>query len=229
MKKLLYKEFALSMHPMCYVFALVFPILILIPNFPLFVGTLYIIPSFSILFLGANKGKQSNDLFYTALLPIRKQDIVKARLLSVIALEAITLTMMAIFVPAKMAIEQAMGSEGQVFTTAGIISSFAFSILGYMVVNTIFFLMFYHNGRSIIAPTLISTFTYLIFILVFTSVLPAVNPETGEAIIPGYYNIFVNTHPGIQFAYVGAAMVLFAIDAFLIYKKASQELLKVDL
>ena len=62
MKALLYKEFKLAMHPICYVFIAMFPLMILIPSYPIAIGFLYVLTCYPILFLGANKGQQSNDL-----------------------------------------------------------------------------------------------------------------------------------------------------------------------
>ncbi|MCQ2795905.1 MAG: ABC-2 transporter permease [Bacilli bacterium] len=229
MKSLLYKEFRLAMHPLCYIFALVFPLMLLIPNFPLFVGTLYIIPGFAILFLGANKGKQSNDLFYSALLPIRKRDIVFARMMSVMAMELITLIMMGVMYPLKLVIEANMGPTSP-FTTEGIMSGFAFALVGYAFVNAVYFLMFYKSGRSVTAPTLIGTFGYVIYILVFTSILPAVNPDNhNEPLVPGFYDAFVRMDISIQIVYLVVAFVLYLIANYFVYKKASQELERADL
>ena len=80
MKALLYKEFKLAMHPVCYAFIFLFPLMILIPKFPTAVGYIYVLSSYPILFLGANKGQQSNDLLYSTLMPVRKKDIVIARI-----------------------------------------------------------------------------------------------------------------------------------------------------
>ena len=74
MKALLYKELKLAMHPICYVFIALFPFMILIPSYPIAIGFLYVLTCYPILFLGANKGQQSNDLLYSTLLPIRKKD-----------------------------------------------------------------------------------------------------------------------------------------------------------
>ena len=76
MKALIYKEFRLAVHPICYLFVFLFPLMILIPSYPLGVGFIYILSAYPILFLGANKGQQSNDLLYSTLLPVRKKDIV---------------------------------------------------------------------------------------------------------------------------------------------------------
>ncbi|MCQ2796824.1 MAG: ABC-2 transporter permease [Bacilli bacterium] len=228
MKSLLYKEFRLAMHPVCYVFTLLFPLMVLIPNYPLFVGTLYIVPMFSVLFLGANKGKQSNDLFYSALLPIRKSDIVKARMLTVIIVEAVTLLLVAAFYPLKLLIMQSANIPSP-FALDGIVSNFAFVVVGYLIVNAIFFLMFYKKGRSVLAPTLISTFTYVIYIMVFTTVLSAVDPTSGAPLIPGFYQAFINIELWLQFVYLAIACLIFAGGMFFIFKKASQELNNADL
>lgn len=229
MKSLLYKEFRLAMHPLCYVFTFVFPLMVLIPNFPLFIGTLYIIPGFTILFLGANKGKQSNDLFYSALLPIRKKDIVKARLMSVMAMEMMALIMMGIMYPLKLVIEANMPEVTSPFPTSGIISGFAFALVGYVLVNAVYFLMFYKSGRSVTAPTLIGTFGYVIHILIFTSILPAYDPKSKTALAPGFYQAFISIDQGIQVIYLAVAILLYLVGNYLVYKKASQELEHADL
>lgn len=234
MKKLLYKEFVLSMHPMCYVMTLVFPIMCLIPNFPLFIGTLYVVPAFSFLFLGAQKGKQTNDLFYSALLPIRKQDIVKARMISAICMELACLLMLGILIPIKMVIEGAIGPMGQVFTSAGIVSSLAFAVIAYAVVNAIYFLMFYKNGRSVMAPSLIATFFYVIFTFVFGSLLTAVNPPLNpgdpiQPLVPGFYNAFVSIDIGYQFIYLLVALLIYFLANYFVYKEASKRLIRADL
>lgn len=226
MKKLLYKEFTLCMHPLIYIFGLVFPFMFLIPNYPLFVGTLYIIPMFSIFFLGAKKGVQSHDLYYSALLPIRKKDIVKARMASVVTIETITLSITALLVPAKIALMKAIPSEEQqvipgLNSLEGLINSYAFVILGYLMVNAIFFLMFYKKGRSITAPTLISTFGYVIYIAIFTIILPAFSA--------GWRKVFVEIPYWQQSIYLLVAIVVFVVGTILIYRKAAKELELADL
>ena len=87
MKALIYKELKLAMHPICYVFIAMFPFMILIPSYPLAIGFIYVLSCYPVLFLGANKGQQSNDLLYSTLLPVRKKDIVLARIFTVIFMQ----------------------------------------------------------------------------------------------------------------------------------------------
>ena len=43
MKALIYKEFKLSMHPICYIFVAAFPLMILIPSYPIGIGFIYVL------------------------------------------------------------------------------------------------------------------------------------------------------------------------------------------
>ena len=99
MKALLYKEFKLAMHPICYVFILFFPLMILIPSYPLGIGFIYVLTCYPILFLGANKGQQSNDLLYSTLMPVRKKDIVLARIITVITIQVAFMLLMTALYP----------------------------------------------------------------------------------------------------------------------------------
>ena len=99
MKALIYKEFKLAMHPICYVFIFLFPFLILIPSYPLAIGFIYVLTCYPILFLGANKGQQSNDLLYSVLLPIRKKDVVLVRIFTVLFMQIVFMVMMSLLFP----------------------------------------------------------------------------------------------------------------------------------
>lgn len=75
MKHLLYKEFKLAMHPTMYIFLLL-SIMVLIPSYPYYVAFMYICLGMYFTFL---QGRETNDLFFTATLPVRKKDVVTAR------------------------------------------------------------------------------------------------------------------------------------------------------
>ena len=102
MKALIYKELKLAMHPICYVFIVAFPFMILIPSYPIAIGFIYVLTCYPILFLGANKGQQSNDLLYSTLLPVRKKDIVLARIFTVILMQLGFILVMSALYPLAM-------------------------------------------------------------------------------------------------------------------------------
>ena len=85
MRNLMYKEFKLCVHLTSYLF-LPLAAMLLIPNYPYYVSFFY--QTLAIFFLFLN-GNTNNDVTFTTLLPIRKRDAVKARLLTVVILESL--------------------------------------------------------------------------------------------------------------------------------------------
>ena len=226
MKALLYKELRLAMHPICYVFICLFPFMILIPSYPLGVGFIYILACYPILFLGANKGQQSNDLLYSVLLPVRKKDIVLARILTVILMQVtFMLIMIPLFFLAKVINNAvvASASKPDEFTIPGLgLNSFvlllAIAIIGYALADLIFFPIYYKRGRSIVMSTLFTILGFVAYIGIFTIALPY---------IPGL-EIMKNMHIGIQFAILGGAILISVFLHLAVYKISSNRLEKVD-
>lgn len=85
MKQLLVKEFKLTGHPLSFFF-LAFSAMTMIPGYPILVGSFFI--SLGI-FYTFQFAREYNDVLYTALLPVKKSDVVKARYLFVVTLQLI--------------------------------------------------------------------------------------------------------------------------------------------
>ncbi|MDO9120569.1 MAG: ABC-2 transporter permease, partial [Anaerolineaceae bacterium] len=84
MNNLLNKELRLVIHPLYYLTAL-FGALILIPNWVYFVALMYVLfIAFPNIFMNA---KAQNDTGFSVLMPVRKRDVVKARVISMSILE----------------------------------------------------------------------------------------------------------------------------------------------
>ena len=233
MKALLYKELKLAMHPICYVFIFTFPLMLLIPSYPIAVGFIYVLSCYPILFLGANKGQQSNDLLYTALLPVRKKDIVLARMMTVAIMQFVFMAMMACLFPLayvirdniKVSAEEAGKLES--LTDAGFgldafVSVLAFAIIGFALADIIFFPIYYKHGKSIVMSTLFTILGFITYLGVFTIALPLM--------FEPYKNFFSNNGSGIwiQFAFLGVALLIYAIIHFFVYKISANRLEKVD-
>lgn len=75
MKQLLYKEWKLCAHPTMYLFPALAAML-LIPSYPYYVAFIYTALSVFFVF---QTGRENDDVFFSATLPVRKRDIVKAR------------------------------------------------------------------------------------------------------------------------------------------------------
>ena len=226
MKALIYKELKLSMHPICYVFIVLFPLMILIPSYPLGIGFIYILACYPILFLGANKGQQSNDLLYSTLLPVRKKDIVLARIFTVIFMQVAFMLIMSALYPLARYINDSVSSGGSSSSSVTIpglgLNSYllllAIAIVGYALADLIFFPIYYKKGKSIVMSTLFTIIGFVIYIGVFT---------IGIVYIPGL-EILNNLHIGIQAgALAGAILISFALH-LVVYKVSSNRLEKVD-
>ncbi len=233
MKALIYKEFKLAMHPVCYVFIALFPLMILIPKYPIAVGFIYIFTTYPILFLGANKGQQSNDLLYSTLLPVRKKDIVLARILTVIIMQVSFILLMTAFYPGAIAINNAIirsveeakqaGKAVEDMTIPGLglnsyVLMLAIAISGYAVADFVYFTIYYKKGKSILLPTLLAILGFATYICLVTIGLPY---------IPGLE--FLNSiHIGIQFAVLGVALLFSFGMHFITYLVASKRFEKVD-
>ena len=226
MKALIYKEFKLAMHPICYVFIVLFPFMILIPSYPLGIGFIYVLTCYPILFLGANKGQQSNDLLYSTLLPVRKKDIVMARIFTVIFMQiAFILVMTALYPVARIinnAIAQSAEKPSEYMIPGLGLDSYvllvAIALIGYAIADIIFFPIYYKHGKSIVMSTLFTILGFVVYIGIFTIGLP---------FIPGL-DILNNLHLGIQFAILGAAILISFGLHVVVYKVSSKRLEMVD-
>ena len=227
MKALLYKEFKLAMHPICYVFVFAFPFMILIPSYPIAIGFIYVLSCYPILFLGANKGQQSNDLLFSTLLPVRKKDIVLARIITVIIMQVTFMLLMSALVPLAYYIQESIKAGGGEVENAGIglngfVSILAIVIVGYALADLIFFPIYYKNGKSIVMSTLFTILGFIVYLLVLTIALPFIPG------CEGYVNALSNVHIGIQFIYLAAAIVISFLIHILVYKISAKRLERVD-
>ncbi len=226
MKALIYKELKLAMHPICYVFIVLFPFMILIPSYPLGIGFIYVLTCYPILFLGANKGQQSNDLLYSTLLPVRKKDIVMARILTVIFMQIAFILVMTALYPVARIINNAIAQSAKKpseYTIPGLgldsyVLLLAIALIGYAIADIIFFPIYYKHGKSIVMSTLFTILGFVVYIGIFTIGLP---------FIPGL-DILNNLHLGIQFVILIAAILISFALHIIVYKVSAKRLEKVD-
>ena len=172
MKALLYKEFKLAMHPICYIFVCLFPFMMLIPSYPLAIGFIYILSCYPILFLGANKGQQSNDLLYSTLLPVRKKDIVMARIFTVAIMQFAYMIITSCLYPLALYMSTKNMGAAPGLTINGYVSVLAIAIIGYALADLIFFPIYYKRGKSIVMSTLLTIIGFVVYIAIFTIAIP---------------------------------------------------------
>ena len=227
MKPLIYKELKLSMHPICYIFVALFPLMILIPSYPIAIGFIYVLSCYPILFLGANKGQQSNDLLYSTLLPVRKKDIVLARILTIAIIQFTFMAVMSALLPIALLIQNKIQIDTGEVKIPGLglnayVSILAIAIIGYAIADLIFFPIYYKNGKSIVMSTLFTIFGFMAYLAIFTIALPYIPG------CEGYVDLLSNRGIGVQFIIFGAALLIYVLIHLIVYKISSKRLEKVD-
>ena len=136
MKTLLYKQLRLVCHPMTPVFCL-FGVMILIPNYPYSVTFFYVTLGLFFTFLNMREQK---DIYYSAILPIRKRDTVKAALLFAVLVEVLSVVITsAQLQPDK---DNAVGMDGNLMLLGA-------GFLIYGVFNLVFFTVLYRSGYKV--------------------------------------------------------------------------------
>lgn len=156
MKDLLFKEFKLALHPTSIIF-LALSAMLLIPNYPYYVTFFY--TGLGVFFTCLN-GRENNDIFYTASLPVRKKDIVKARILLVVILQILQVIIAAVFA----LLRQALNMEENLAGMDANIAFFGFAFIMMGLFNLIFFGIYYKNVFKVGKAFLISSIVTFIYI-----------------------------------------------------------------
>ena len=157
MKQLLYKEYKLclvSMVPIFYLFAL----LLLIPNYPYLVAAFFTCNSIFFLF---KQSVANGDLLFTALLPVPKGDVVKARVGFVVVIQMI---MFLLFIP-MIFVNHALYAGGNPAGTAGSLTFLAAALVLFTIFNGVYIPAFYKDETKtdkLFLISLIAVFGWII-------------------------------------------------------------------
>ena len=155
MKNLLYKEFRLVVHPMFYL-VLLCGALLLIPQWVFFLAPMYFffitVPNvFSI-------GKAQNDTGFSAMMPVRRSDIVKARMASIVVLEVLQILSTAIFAALNLAL---YSQDNFLMNPNATFIGLVFVM--FAVFNLVFFPMFYKTGYKLGLPVVAAMVAAVLF------------------------------------------------------------------
>lgn len=138
MKKLLYKELALAAHPTSIVFACL-GCLVVVPAYPYTVIFMFgcLAP-----FLTFQYARETNDLWYTALLPVTKKESVRGKCLLIVSIQLFQLLIAVPSVFLRKILEVGNNPVGIDATIAW----FGFGMIIYGIFDLIFFPAYYRNG-----------------------------------------------------------------------------------
>lgn len=211
MKQLLFKEFKLAVHPTNYIF-LACGALLLIPTWPYYVAFFYTTLALFFIFL---TGRENNDVLFSALLPVKKSDIVRARCAVFAIFEVASVVLSLPFV----ALRRIIIPEPSYLTDCNV-AFFGLVFVMYALFNAIFIPHFYRTAHKInyVVPC-IAIFVFiliaeaLVFFPVIGPYLDAVSPSGMLAQLP---------------VLIGGIAV-FALGMLLTCRKAIANFEKVDL
>ena len=157
MKALMKKEWKLAMTPVPLLF-LALSALVLVPSYPYYVTFFYTTLGIFLFFQAA---RENRDIAYTLLLPVKKRQIVYARVWTVVQIELLQLVCCVPFmlVRAGYGIQNAVGIEANcAFLGFGAV------LLG--VFNSVFLPMHYKNGYDLGKPFVVSSLVMFLGICV---------------------------------------------------------------
>ena len=156
MKALLYKEFKLIINPVFYLVAL-FSALILIPQWVYFVALLYFC------FMAAPNlftlSKTYKEVYFSATQPVRRRDIVKARIWSLVVLELLQILVAAVCVALKLT----LWTTPNYLFMDGNIAFLGLSFIMFGLFNIIMVPMFYKTAYKILGAVIFATAAAVLF------------------------------------------------------------------
>lgn len=215
MRNLLYKEFKLSIAPWAYIIPLL-GVLLLIPDYPYFISLMYAffitIPTTFVIC------KEQRDVGFSVLLPVRKRDIVKARYISIIAIEMLHILFAVIFG----VINNSLYPQGNTWLMDINIAFFGFAFVMFAIFNAIFMTMFYKTAYKIAVPVFISISVTVIIIGLIEIAVQFV-PALKAALDGSPNGVF-----GPQLLVLAGGMGIFVVSAFLSYKKSVKRFENID-
>lgn len=158
MKHLLYKELRLAKHPTMFLF-LLFSAMLLIPSYPYYVAFIYTCLSVFFVFL---QGRENNDLSFTALLPVRKRDIVRARCLLVVLMQ---LAQVLVSLPCAIVGARINPLGGNAAGIEANAAFFGLVLVMYALFNLLFLPAFYRTGYRVGRAFLFAGAAALVYIV----------------------------------------------------------------
>jgi len=164
MKKLILKELRLSVYPACFIF-MILSAMLLIPNYPSFVGVSYFIFSVQIIF---NTALANKDMEFMSMLPISRSRIVLSKHLVVVIMQ---LAQILFAIPCAIVACLVVYKEGNPIGMDANFAFFGFVFFVYGVFNITFFPRFFRTGTKAGVPLIFATGNYLLAVAIIEVVV----------------------------------------------------------
>lgn len=216
MKNFLMKEFKLATPVITYFF-IGFTLMTFIPGYPILCGAFFVCLG---IFQGYQINKDSNDILYSVLLPVSKKDVVKAKFLAVVVLQAVAFSLFSLFTLVRMTIFSCVEVyENNVLMAANFIY-LAFVLFIFACFNMVFLGGFFKTAYGIGKP-------FILFVVTNFMIITA-----AEAFhhMPGleWMNVLNFSFLARQIFVLIGAICIYVILTVISYKKSCVRFQKID-
>jgi len=217
MRNLLMKEMKLSASILSYLF-IAFGMMFLLPGYPILCGVFF---SCLGIFQGYQNAREANDLVFSALLPVSKQDVVKGKMLFACFIELCTLALMAI----AMLLRMTVFTDSVVYRMNALMNANPFALgvafLIFGLFNLIFIAGFFKTSYKLGKPFV----TFIIVAFVAIGIAEALHFFPGlEAL-----NAFGTEHLTLQLSLLVAGVLCYIILTWLALRSSMASFEKTDL
>lgn len=215
MKAMLKKEMRLGTSSLSYFF-LCFGCMTMIPGYPITLGAFFVGLG---IFYSFQLGRESNDILYTALLPIPKAHVVKAKYLMALGLEGVAFLLMLLLTVLRMGVLSQAGVYVENPLMNANLAFLGYALMIFAAFNGLFLPGFfktgYYIGKPFIAYALASS-----LIVIFAEVLFH---------FPGMMPLHDTTPNGMQAIVLAAGAALFLFATALGYSRSKTRFEMIDL
>jgi len=217
MRNVLYKELKLSASVLSFLFIL-FGLMFFLPGYPVLCGVFFVTLG---IFQSFQNARETNDILFSALLPIAKKDIVKGKYLFVCLIELTALVLMGFAVALRMTVLV----EAKAYVANALMNAnfFALGLAFFMfgLFNAVFVGGFFKTAYKFGKPFV----SYI--------VLAFLTLGGGETLhhLPGLeaLNAFGTDHLALQLGLLAGGAALYALMTFAAMKRACERFEKLDL
>lgn len=217
MKELLQKEIFLTASPLTYFF-LAFSAMTMIPGYPILVGAFFVCLG---IFYSFQSAREYNDTLYTALLPVRKSDVVKAKYAFTVAVQLISFFLNAILSTLRMTILKDTAAYIQNPMMNANLAYLGYVLILFSLFNTIFLSGFFQTAYYIGKPFVI--FSVAAFVVI----------GIGETLhhIPGLQGLNSQSSDGffMQGILLSIGILLYIVGTCFSFKISERRFYQIDL
>ena len=211
------KEIRLSSSPLAFLFIL-FGAMFMLPGYPVLCGAFFVTLG---LFQSFQTAREANDIVFSALLPIAKSDVVKARFMFVCMIELCGFLLMLISVILRMTVLADAGPYRQNALMNANFFALGAALVIFALFNLIFVCGFFKTAYNLGKPFVI----YIIVAFVMIIIFEALHHIPGL----GALNAFGTDSLGLQLILFAAEAVIYAVLTLIAYKRACRLFETIDL